>query len=365
MWIKCVLIFSAIFSFALLSHSQVVDSSIIKNLQIANEASKIQIQNLNKEMIELKAVLQRQQKQGYDKFTTASQFLDIAISSTNNLQSLILKESYRNKIVALNNPNSNELGFNLEAEIQTALKPLLAKTSKTNNNKLGQVVGSVMQTGKTSLGLFPAGNVFTSLISMVGNVTVQEKKIEKEDLDNFIKSIEKYFNQYERLHQANKQFNIDMERLKSKLKILQEDIQLQLIDLIVILDKTTKRKQLKHYSTEDLMLQYFDGRKILEQLNKQPMGIQIQFPQDAIKGCKEITNNIQLIYDEYMKIYDSNYKEIRSVINDTKAVGTGIDQIKLNNTLKELEMLYIESKNMDAANLRLKTLFDRLELFIM
>ena len=253
---------------------QVADTVIIKNLQQANESSKLQMQQLSKEVNDLKAALQRQQKIGVDKFSSCSVFLDAAISSTNNLQSLILKETYRNKIVALNNPTSNELGFSLEVEIQNALKPLLSKTNKTNTSKLGQVVGSVMQTGKTSLGLFPAGNVFTSLISMVGNVTVQEKRIEKEDLENFIKSIEKYFNQYERLHVANKQFNNDMEKLKIKLKILQEDIQLQVVDLIVVLDKTQKRKQLKNMPVEDLMLLYFDTKKIQEQLNKQTMGTQ-------------------------------------------------------------------------------------------
>ncbi len=340
------------------------DTLAIKNLQQENETRKMQVQQLSKEVTDLKATLQRQQKIGYDKFSSSSAFIDAAISSTNNLQSLVLKESYRNKIVSLNNPTSNELGFNLELEIQNSLKPLMAKTNKTNNNKLGQVVGTVMQAGKASVGLFPAANVFTSLVSMVGSVTVQEKKIEKEDLDGFIKNIEKYFNQYERLHIANKQFNADMEKIKGKLKLLQEDIQLQLIDLVLVLDKTLKRKQLKNIATEDLMLQYFDSRRIQEQLTKQAAGSQIQFPQDAVKGCKEIANNIQRIYDEYASVYNSNYKEIKTVISDTKTVGTGVDGIKLNNTLKELEALYAESKSSDVTNLRLKTLFERLEAFI-
>jgi hypothetical protein len=158
------------------------DTILIKNLQQANEISQQQIQQLGNEVQDLKAALQKQQKAGFDKFSTCSVFLDAAMSNTNNLQSLISKESYRNKIVALNNPTSNELGFNLEMEIQNALKPLIAKTSKTNTSKLGQVVNSVMQIGQTSLGLFPAGNVFTSLVSIVGNSTVQEKKLKKKTL---------------------------------------------------------------------------------------------------------------------------------------------------------------------------------------
>lgn len=364
MLIRCLFICYFTYFYGNLCYAQPDSLAIIK-LQQANESSKQQIFQLNKELQELKLALQKQTKQGFDKFSLCSSFLDAAISSTNNLQSLILKETYRNKIVALNNPTSNELGFNLELEIQNALKPLTAKVNKTNTNKLNQVVGTVMQVGKTSLGLFPAGNVFTSLVSMVGNITVQEKKVEKTDLELFIKSIEKYFDQYEKLHVANKQFNSDMDKLKNKLKLLQEDIQLQLVDLIVILDKTVKRKQLKNYTVEDLMLQYFDNKKIQDLLTKQTAGSQINFPQDAIKGCKEIAYNVQRIYDEYMKVYDNNYKEIKTIINDTKNVVTGVDQIKLTATLKELETLYLDSKNTDAANLRLKTLFDRLENFIL
>jgi len=347
------------------SLAQDTDSTAIKKLQQENEARKQQVQQLNKEVAELKTALKQQQQQGFDKFMLSSNFLDIAISSTNSLQTMVLKESYRNKIVALNNPTSNELGFNLELEIQNALKPIMDKTSKTNAGKLSQVVGSVMQTGKSGASLFPVGNVFTSLISMVGGVTVQEKKVEKEDLDNFIRSIEKYFSQYQKLHSANTKFNNDIDKLKTRIKLLQDDIKIQLQDLILTLNKNIKRSSLKNISIEDLMLKYYDSKRISELLNKQPTGIAVQqFPPDAIKGCKEIANNIQRIYDEYSIIYNSNYKEIRSVIADTKTVITTADQLKLNTTLRDLDALYNESKTADTDNLRLKTMFDRLETLV-
>lgn len=299
------------------------------------------------------------------QYTAAINYTDAAINSISALNSLIKKENYRNKISSFNNPTSIELGFNLELEIQNALKPIMDKTSKSNASKLSGVVNSVMQTGKTGASLFPVGNVFTSLISMVGSVTVQEKKVEKEDLDNFIRSIEKYFSQYQKLHAANLRFNNDMEKLKARIKLLQDDIKLQLQDLIVTLIKTVKRSNLKNVGNEDLMLKYFDVKRITELINKQAVGSTAQqFPPDAIKGCKEIANNIQRIYDEYAIIYNSNYKEIRSVIADTKAVITTADQLKLNATLKELDTLFNESKTADADNLRLKTMFDRLETLV-
>jgi hypothetical protein len=342
--------------------AQKLPDSTLTNLLHSNEQSKQQIQTLNIQVADLKSQLQKQQRIGYDKFTNTSLFLDGAISSANNLQALISKESYRNKIVSLNNPTSNELGFSLEMEIQNAIKPLLAKAKKTNTNKFGQVVGSFLNTGKAGLSLFPAGNVFTSIVGMAGNLTVQEKAIEQKDLDDFIKSIEKYFNQYERLYQSNLRFNSDMEKLKTRLKLLQSDLQLLIQDLVLSLDKTVKRKQLKNLSTEELMLNYFDSKKILDQLSKG--NSQVQFPQDAIKSCKEIANNIQRIYDEYTTIYSNNFKEIKSIISDTRNVSAMVNQIQLNQTLRDVESLYTESKTMDADNLRLKTLFDRLEIVI-
>lgn len=353
--------FGFILSCTYLNAQKLPDSTLTNILQ-SNAEAKLQIQNLNKQVADLKLQLQKQQRIGYDKFTNTSLFLDAAISSANNLQALISKESYRNKIVSLNNPTSNELGFSLEMEIQTAMKPLLAKTKKTNTNKFSQVVGSFLNTGKTGLSLFPAGNVFTSIVGMAGNLTVQEKAIEQKDLDDFIKSIQKYFNQYERLYQSNLIFNSDMEKLKTKLRLLQSDIKLLIQDLVLALDKSVKRQQLKNLSTEELMLRYFDSKKILEQLNKG--NSQIQYPQDAIKTCKEVANNIQRIYDEYTTIYNSNFKEIKNIIADTKNVSAMVNQIQLNLTLKEVENLYNESKTIDSDNLRLKTLFERLEVVI-
>jgi len=359
---RCIFILSfGILFFYMNSLAQKPFDSTLSTIIQSNEEAKIQIQNLNKQVADLKVQLQKQQRIGFDKFTNTSLFLDAAISSANSLQSLISKESYRNKIVSLNNPTSNELGFSLEMEIQNAMKPLLAKAKKTNTNKFGQVVGSFLNTGKSGLSLFPAGNVFTSIVGMAGNLTVQEKAIEQKDLDEFIKSIEKYFNQYERLYQSNVRFNADIEKLKSRLKLLQSDIQLLLQDMVLALDKTIKRKQLKMLSTEELMLRYFDSRKIMEQLSK---GGSPQYPQDAIKTCKEIANNIQRIYDEYATIYSSNFKEIKNIIADTKNVSAMVNQIQLNQTLRDVEALYMESKTLDADNLRLKTLFDRLEIVI-
>jgi hypothetical protein len=340
---------------------KVTDTAFVRSLVHASEESRNQIENLGKEVAALKLQIQKQQRLGYDRFINMAMFLDVAISSANNLQSLITKESYRNKIVSLNNPAGNELGFNLEMEIQNSLKPLLQKVKKTNKDKFGQVVNSFLNTGKKGLSLFPAGNVFTSIVGMVGNLTVQEKNIDQDDLEKFVQSIEKYFVQYEKLYESSRVFNIEMEKLKVRTKLLQDDIRLLLQDLIAAANSSIKRQQLKGLSTEELTISYFNPKIIPEQLSK-PASSPARFPEDAVKSAKEIANNIQRIYDDYAVIYNNNFKEIKNIITDARNVSPMVDQVQLNKTIKELEALFSESRTADSDNLRLKTLFDRLEL---
>jgi len=80
----------------------------------------------------------------YKQFIATSDFLDASINSINSFTSLIKKENYRIKITSFNNPTNSEMGFNLENEIQTALKPLLSKAKSTNTNKFSEVVTSLI-----------------------------------------------------------------------------------------------------------------------------------------------------------------------------------------------------------------------------
>ena len=315
---------------------------------------------MSAEIAELKLLLQHQQQLSDHQFIKGSLFIDAAVSSANNLQTLISKESYRNKITSLNNPASGELGINLEYEIQNSLRPLLEKTRKTDVKKFQQVIKSLLETGKNTTSLFPAGNIFTSILSVVGNVSINEKGIQKNDIDTFTRSIEKYFNQYEKLYQCNVNFKNQMQALKSKMQILQEDIKIQLQDIILSIYRNIKREQILKPSSEELLLKYLDRQPMSEQLEKNK-GATI-FPADAVKGCKEIANSIKRVYEEYAVIYSNNFQEISNIISNTAKVSASVDKSKTDKTLKEIEQLYTESKSIDEDNLRLKTLFDRLEM---
>ncbi len=354
--------FSGVLTFTTFSSiAQKSDSTFIDSLIKENELSKEQIANISKELSNLVQQLQNQQTSEYNKFLKIAYYLDAVITTTSSLQALILKENYRNKIASLNNPVNTDLGFSLQAEIQIALKPIVQKLKKTSKDKFSTVIGSIMETAKRNTNsLFPAGNIFSTLLGLVGNLSISEKGITQEDLDQFVKKIEIYFSQYEKLNVANRSFNSELTKLITKLNKLKEKNRVLLQDLITSLNKNVKRAQLASISSEDLILQYFEIKKI-EAILKSEKSKSITFPTDAIKSCKEIMVDINEIYNEYVTIYTQNFNEIKGILVSTRSLGSSINTLQLNKTLIEVEALYTESRSLDKDNLRLKTLQERLE----
>lgn len=306
-----------------------------------------------------------------NQFTSTSEFLDAGINSINSFNSLIKKENYRNKITALNNPTSSDMGFNLENEIQSALKPLFAKAKNTNTEKFSQVVSSLFTTPAkagvtTAKTVAPAINpLFGTLFSLVGTLTIQEKKITRDDLDSFINTTSKYFVQYEKLNQTNNLFDQNIERLNTKLSELQFDLKEYMMDMITILYPGIQRQQLKTATTEDLLLKYLDKQKPEDAISKLEVGGRsVQYPSDGIKSAKDISNTLQKLFTEYQKVYTENYQQIRNILLQSKSLGRNINIQQVDASLKELEELYNESKSSDALSLRLTTLFERLKTLV-
>ena len=305
---------------------------------------------------------------GSEPFAATSDFLDAAINSINTFNSLIKKENYRNKITSFNNPTSSDMGFNLENEIQTALRPLLAKAKTTNVQKFSQVVSALVTTPAKGLSTVskiatPAVNpLFTTLLSLVGNLTIQEKKITRDDLDSFINATQKYFVQYEKLNQANHLFDQNVDRLNQKLSELQFDLKEYMLDMITILYKGVQRNQLKNLNTEELFLKYLDKSKIQEAIEKnEAEGVTFQYPSDGIKSAKDIAYDLQKLFNEYQKLYTENYQQIRTILNESRTLGKNINVKQVEASLKDLETLYNESKTSDVLALRFTTLFERLK----
>jgi hypothetical protein len=192
------------------------------------------------------------------------------------------------------------MGFNLENEIQTALKPLLDKAKNTNTQKFSSIVSSIIGTqSKTGFGktLSLVSPVFPTLLSLVGNLTVTEKKITREDLDSFINATSKYFVQYEKLNQANILLDQNVDRLNARMRDLQFDMKEYMLDMVVILYKNIQRSTIKNLSNEELFLKYLDRQKLQEVLDHEN-DTEFRYPADGIKGAKELANNLQKLFND-------------------------------------------------------------------
>jgi hypothetical protein len=299
-----------------------------------------------------------------NKMQATSVLLDAIISSMNSLNSLIKKENYRNRITAFNNPANTDIGFSLESEIQKALKPMLDKSRNVNTNKFSGIISSLIGNTaglKQAKAISGAGNLFSSIIGMVGNLAVGEKRITREDLDTFIITTNRYFLQYEKLNQANIAFDQQIDKLSLKLQELQFDTREYLLDMISLLYKLNNRQALKSKSPEELLLQYLD-QAVLDTLIKDSSPI--VYPADAIKSGKDIVYGIQKLFTEYQKIYSDNYNQIKQILLQSKELGKHIDSRQVDNALQELQQLYAESKDADVLNIRLNTLSERLKTLV-
>ncbi|MER3464952.1 MAG: hypothetical protein C4329_11600 [Chitinophagaceae bacterium] len=132
--------------------------------------------------------------------------------------------------------------------------------------------------------------MFSTLLGLVGNLTVTEKRITKEDLDSFINATSKYFVQYQRLNGCNLVLDQNIDCITLKLKDLQYDLREYELDTVCILNKNVQRILLKNYTSEELFLKYLDKEKIEEET------INSIYPTDGIKGAKDIAVALQKIF---------------------------------------------------------------------
>ncbi len=299
------------------------------------------------------------------QFISTIDFLDASINSINSFNSLLKKEAYRIKITSFNNPTSSDMGFSLEQEIQAALKPLLAKSKNTNTQKFSSIVSSILGSGaKGSLAksFSLASPVFPTLLSLVGSLTIQEKKITRQDLDSFINNTQKYFIHYEKLHAANSLLDQNIDRLNGLMRNIQFDAREYMLDITVIIYKDLQRTTIKNLSNEELFLKYLDRQKVQELWSiREQAAEEVRYPSDGVKTAKELANNLQKLFIDYQKVYGENYQQIRSILLEAKNLGKAVNVQQVNASLKEVETLYNESKTSDNLSLRLTTLFERLK----
>ena len=293
-------------------------------------------------------------------------FIESANNSINSLNSLLKKDNYRNKITTLNNPANNELGFNLKSEILAALKPLLEKAKKTDNTKFREVIEGLLsnpeETGLNSVKKFlPAASIFSTILSLVGNLVVTEKRITKEDLNQFMVRVQQYFSQYEKLNDINERFSLQIEKVLQKSEEMKDDLKEFLVDCIYTMNRKITKESLKEKTMEVLIQKYYDPQKI--QIWLDTAGLPVEgtvYPSDAATSAKFLTSGIKKLQKEFEAIYNDNYRELSELIVSLKNTIPNLDQKQLDKTRTEIDRLYNDSRQADVINLNISQVDERM-----
>ena len=295
-------------------------------------------------------------------------FIESANNSVNSLTSLLKKDNYRNKITALNNPVNNELGFSLKNEILTALKPLLDKVKKTDGGKFKNVIENFLknpeENGLKSVKKFlPSIGIFSTVLSLVGNLVIVEKSITSEDLNKFIAKVQQYFYHYEKLNAINEQFGEQVEKLIERSNEIKEDLKDFLVECITTMNTTITKQSLREMPVEVLLQKYYDPQKIqgwLDTCRTNNEGY--LYPPDAPTSVKMITSGIKRMQKEFETIYNENYREMKELIASLKITIPGLDQNQLTKTSNEIDNLFNESRQADVINLNITQVNERMNI---
>lgn len=295
-------------------------------------------------------------------------FIESANNSLNSLNSLLKKDNYRNKITTLNNPVNNELGFSLKNEIMTALKPLLDKAKKVDGGKFKDVIENFLNNPedngiKSVKKYMPSLGIFSTVLSLVGNLVVVERSITKEDLNKFLSKVQQYFGQYERLNEINLQFTEQVEKLLEKSTEVKDDLKEFLVECITTMNKEVSRASLRDVSVEALLQKYYDPQKLQNWLDTVEITNERSlYPPDAPTSVKLIGAGIKRIQKEFETIYNENYAAMKELIASLRTSIPNIDQEQLNKTSKEIDQLYTDSHQADVINLNITQVNERMNI---
>jgi hypothetical protein len=247
----------------------------------------------------------------------------------------------------------------------SALKPLLAKAKKTDHKKFNEVIDGLLNTDEESgttviQKIFPASSIFSTILSLVGNLVITERGITRSDLDAFAQRMQQFFVQYEKLNDINQQFSVQIQRLLEKSEELKEDLKEFTLDCITTMNRSITKEMLKEKTIESLIQKFYDPQKIQSWLDTTEIHDQLIYPADAATSVKFLTSSIKKLQREFENIYEDNYKQLKELIASLKTNISTIDQKQLEKTNSEIERLYIDSRQADVINMNLALVDERM-----
>ena len=242
----------------------------------------------------------------------------------------------------------------------------MTKLKKTDSGKFRDVIenflGNPEENGINSAKKYlPALGIFSTVLSLVGNLVIVEKSITKEDLNKFMTRVQQYFAQYEKMNLINEQFGMQLQKLLERSEEMKGDIKEFLVECITTLDKTINKQSLRDRQPEALSQKYYDPQKLQDWLDTSAFKPDVvYYPPDAPTSVKLLTNGIKKLQKEFESLYSESYRQLKELIASLKNSIPNLDKEQLEKTNREIDLLYNESRQADVVNLNINQVDERM-----
>lgn len=314
-----------------------------------------------------------------EKILATSTFIRSANNSFDAIDAALAQSDYLGDVGNLSSPTNTDLGFSLSEEVTKVLKDKIIKSK----SKLGgtstakvlafvkQIVQNPMVTSFTSS--VPALGSIQSVLSLVSNIAVSDKKVSVQEYIDFNKEIEKYVIHYEALGKANADFNSNIGKLRTQTEALRVIVRNFTIERV---KTTTPEAQFEAgLALHKVISQYYDRRDLENRLDEiieehktgGRLNLQsalnekrLDYPFYAINQAQFIQQELETITGQYTATYRKYHESITKVLQNSKSISK--DANKINVKLASLDKKLDASVNAFERNVKIKEVSRNLQL---
>jgi len=305
-----------------------------------------QIKLLNTRLMLLENVQINTVKQSFSDYSTiivnGKTLIDQMNQTGNELYNRIQDAIKFNKLVQINNPSSDILGFSFsEAILQMAEKHFLYKLKDTTERRRFQtILKNVMASPitQTVLAINPYLNSIYGIVSVASNFIstkvipagtfkkdqqVSEVAFNQKDIQSFVDTIKPFIEFYDKLNSENLKFDVNINQLNSRITIFKESINKE-FDNFYAVNKFETNIKLDASSTPKTQI---DSAK-LQKLKKSATQVIEYVP---------YADEINAIYQEFNKINNDYYNAVLQILDlrnqlplptNAKNNKTAVDNVK-------------------------------------
>ena len=314
-----------------------------------------------------------------EKILATSTFIRSANNSFDAIDAALAQSDYLGDVGNLSSPTNTDLGFSLSEEVTKVLKDKIIKSK----SKLGgtstakvlafvkQIVQNPMVTSFTSS--VPALGSIQSVLSLVSNIAVSDKKVSVQEYIDFNKEIEKYVIHYEALGKANADFNSNIGKLRTQTEALRVIVRNFTIERV---KTTTPEAQFEAgLALHKVISQYYDRRDLENRLDEiieehktgGRLNLQsalnekrLDYPFYAINQAQFIQQELETITGQYTATYRKYHESITKVLQNSKSISKDANKIDIK--LASLDKKLDASVNAFERNVKIKEVSRNLQL---